>query len=213
MLAAAVAALLIVAMPARAETECRYLTSCESRTSPWIVVPSARTIEDGLASEASYAFPCPVGRYAAGFDWMPVNVDDVFLDVPYGSWGGYSPVFVLRNDGKQPGTAQIDVGCVPTPSASRTALLERGATLRVTERRVRPGRELTVRQRCDAGERAVESGGAVIFEMRAAPERRLLRGHVLELSSGARGVRGVVTTEDHVGDDERVVLQLYAVCV
>ncbi|HEU4656023.1 MAG TPA: hypothetical protein VFR97_00785 [Capillimicrobium sp.] len=212
-LAVCAATLLVAAAPAAATTECRYLTSCESRTSPWIAVPSERTVVSGEASQASYAFPCPLGRYAAGFDWTPDRVDDVFLDVPYDGWGGYAPVFVLRNDHRDPGTAQIDIGCVPEPAGSRAAIEEDGATLRMTERRVRAGRVLDLRQRCETGERAAESGGAVLFETKAPPSKRVLKGHVLALDSGARGVRGTVTTADFVGDDERVVLHLYAVCV
>lgn len=212
-LAIALAAVLLAAAPASAATECRMLTSCDARTSPWIAVPSERAVAAEEASPASYAFPCPSGRYAAGFDWEPVNVEDLLLDVPYGAWGGYAPVFRLTGDDRRPGSAQIDIGCVPTPASSRTAILERGATLRMTERRVRAARELTVRQRCDPGERATAAGGAVVFEMRAAPTQRVLKGHLLELQSGARGVKGTVTTEDYVGDDERVVLHLYAVCV
>lgn len=210
---AVVAVLLTVAAPAGAGTECRMLTSCDARTSPWIAVPGGRAIERGEASPASYAFPCPSGRYAAGFDFEPVNVDDVLLDVPYGAWGGYAPVFQLGNEDRRPGSVRLEIGCVPTPAASRTAILERGATLRMTERRVRAERELSVRQRCDPGERATAAGGAVVFEMRAAPTQRLLDGYVLELRSGGGGVRGSVTTESYVGDDERVVLHLYAVCV
>lgn len=211
--AVATAVLLVLAGPAAAATECRLLTSCESRTSPWIAVPAQRDVDAGVAGPASYAFPCPTGRYAAGFDWEPLNVDELLLDVPYDNWGGTSPVFLLRNDDRRPGSAAIDVGCVPEPAGTRTAPLERGATLRMTERRVRAGRELRVRQRCEVGETATQAGGAVVFETRAAPTQRVLQGHVLELASGRSGVRGTVTTQDYVGDDERVVLHLYAVCV
>lgn len=204
---------LSTAAGAEAATECRMLTSCDARTSPWIAVPSGRAIERGEASPASFAFPCPTGRYAAGFDFEPSNVDEVLLDVPYGAWGGFAPVFRLLNDDARPGSARISIGCVPRPASSRTAIPERGATLRMVERRVRADRQLTVRQRCDAGERATAAGGAILFEMRAAPTQRLLRGFTLEVRSGAGGVRGTVVTEAHVGDDERVVLHLYAVCV
>ncbi|HEY8584884.1 MAG TPA: hypothetical protein VIL49_18125 [Capillimicrobium sp.] len=212
-LAAASAALLGVAAPAAAQTECRNLTSCSSRTSPWIAVPPQAAVDEGLAGPASYAFPCPTGRYAAGFDWEPVNVDELLLDVPYNNWGATAPVFLLRTDDRRPGAAQIDIGCVPTPAGSRTAPLEAGATLRMTERRVRPARELKVRQRCEAGETATQSGGALLFETVAAPTQRLLRGFALEVSDGRAGASATVLTEEYVGDDERVVLHVYAVCV
>jgi hypothetical protein len=209
--AAVTAGLLVAAAPASAGTECRYQDdSCETITSPWVAVPGGTVNAPG---QAGYSIQCPAAHYAAGFDWETQNVDDVYLDLPPGNWAGYPPVFLLQNMDDSPGTAQIDLGCIPTPAGSRAAPNERGATIRLGERRVRAGRRLVATHACAAGEEAISGGGAIVFETRLPPSRRLLNGQTLTIRHTSTGVRAIVETEDYVGDDERVVLHMYAVCV
>jgi hypothetical protein len=69
---------------------------------------------------------------------------------------------------------------------------------------------VTASSSCRRGERRLRGGAAVVFDSR--PTRRELRDHDYRYTVDAHGVRVTLTAGSTVGDDERVALQVHAVC-
>lgn len=69
---------------------------------------------------------------------------------------------------------------------------------------------MTASPSCRRGERMLRGGAAVVFDSR--PSRMELRDHDYGYTVRARLVRVTLRARKTVGDDERVTLQLHAVC-
>jgi len=109
------------------------------------------------------------------------------------------------------------VGCV-TPGTvtvgfrAPTGTVPEAYRTRVRTVRIRPGVHLRIRHGCARGERLVHSGAGVGFFTRRPPSSRIVKAlHVRHDRTGSR-TRTVATGPAGVGDNERVELQVTAIC-
>jgi hypothetical protein len=156
---------------------------------------------------------CGGASRIAGADWTApqdnrLNVDlNLFQD----GWPPAEADFHAANSSPQPSTFAPFLGCVGGSAGVATdAGAGRAVKHRVKTLRVRPGTRMTASSRCRRGERQIRGGAAVVFDSR--PTRRELRDHDYRYTVGRRGVRVRLAAGRTVGDDERVTLQVIAVC-
>jgi len=215
-LAGCVLTAIAAALPATASAgaECDSLANCTPvEDTPWVAVPS----------NARFVFwrtRCPTGMLAAGRDYNPSPagtlgpVTTIFVDPGVGLDNSMTFVAsgVSYNSSFQP-----LVGCVTAPtSATATAAGPRARTAvhrHVIRRyRIRPSRRRVHRARCPRGHRVLQSGYGVGFYTKRPPSRRTLADIRVRHRHRKGTARTVVRTGRRVGDDERVELQVHAIC-
>jgi hypothetical protein len=210
-----IAAALALANPAAALTPnpCLALTPCTAVDGPWVTTASG----EGQI----YTVACPPGMVAVGSDV-------VFSRAIY-------PVGVLTGGGTTPGvepemsfallslpagvnaTFMPAVGCV-TPGAVTVGFRAQAGRApgtyrtRVRTAPVRPGVHLRIRHGCARGERLVHSGAGVGFFTPRPPSTRVVKALRLRHDRTGSSTRTVATGPAGVGDDERVELQVTAIC-
>ena len=190
---------------------------CTPAVGPWVTSPSDSgsvyfvACPDGQAVGADAVSP---GGYPVGMGTGPSD-DSTFGVFP-------APVSV---------TYQPAVGCLPSgacltygpaagcspPGASlasrrQAASLRRPYRTRVRTVRIRPGAEVRVRLGCARGRRLLHSGSAVAFFTRRPPSPRVVEALEHRHRRNGRVTRTRVAAPPGVGDDERVELQVSAIC-
>ena len=223
-LSLALTAALVLANPATAGAQtptphpCQVFVPCTPAVGPWVTSPS----DSGLV----YFVACPDGQ-AVGADAVfpganyPVGVGTGPGDES--TFGAFAaPVSV---------TYQPAVGCLPSgacltygpaagcspPGATlasrrQAASLRRPYRTRVRTVRIRPGAEVRVRLGCARGRRLLHSGSAVAFFTRRPPSPRVVEALEHRHRRTGRVTRTRVAAPPGVGDDERVELQVSAIC-
>jgi hypothetical protein len=189
---------------------CLAFTPCTPVTGPWVTGPS-----DG---DGEYELDCPAGLHA-------VDSDAAF---PYAIY----PVGVLTGGSLVPGvvrgmifgvfpvpvsvTYQPGIGCSPTGatlSFAQDAAATSGRYRTVVRTvRVRPRVVERVRVGCRSGERLVHAGSAVAFFTRQPPSRGVVKALVHRHRHLRSAIKTIVVAPRGVGDNERVELQVTAVC-
>jgi hypothetical protein len=196
-----------------AEVECVGIQNCTTVTGPWVAVPPQQQLDE---FDVTWGMVCPPGFSLQGSDWTAPNRFNfiVFLEqlsgfTIFGQQAGVK--FIAANVTSGPLSLRTMVGCRPTSSA-RAAQSEGGRTTRIVTRRLQAGRVHRFGHGCRRGERLLASGHGVGFFQDSPPSARELR----QLSSTRRERRGRVrvrvNTGPRVGDDERVEVQIHAVC-
>jgi hypothetical protein len=108
------------------------------------------------------------------------------------------------------------VGCSPSNATVAPARLVPGAATRmlryVRTRRVRAGEAVRVRLGCRRGTRLVYSGSGVAFFTERPPSRRIVRSLRHRHRRSGSVSRTFVAAPRSVGDDERVEVQVSALC-
>jgi hypothetical protein len=210
-----IAAALVLADPAAALTPhpCAALTPCTAVDGPWVTTASG----EGQI----YTVDCPPGMVALGSDAVfsgalyPVGVD---------TGGGTIPGVVSQMSfallSIPPGvhaTFMPAVGCV-TPGTVTVGFRRQAGTApgayrtRVRTVRIRPGVHLRVRHGCARGERLVHSGAGVGFFTRRPPSSRIVKALHHRHDRTGSTTRTLATGPPGVGDNERVELQVTAIC-
>ena len=224
-LALAVAAA-FAALPssAAATNECTFLADCTSVPGPWVVVP-AGTRATPFTSGATVL--CPSGdsdQLAIGSDYQLSGGGPLqpfinrFLPGPgAGLITGADAHFFAVNFDSPAAAFRPLVGCVQTsgPQARDAAAgLQRGSrhAVRTREVRLRPSRRAKHIHRCRQGERLVNGVPGILFHTRRPPSAREMRDVTVTRRITRRGVQVSASTGPSVGDDERVTLQILAVC-
>jgi hypothetical protein len=139
---------------------------------------------------------------------------DVHVEIDAGS-GVYENtngvVFLAVNRIPRAASFQPLIGCLGG-GAAPPIRDGRSVQRRIVTRRLRPGRTRTYSHACRSGERLVRgSAGVGFFEHRPPTARELRQLRVRHALRRGR-VRVRVRTGRLVGDDERVRLQIHAVC-
>jgi hypothetical protein len=136
-----------------------------------------------------------------------------FLLTPgYGLTHGGDAHFFVANFNPIAAEIKPIVGCVLTPvPAGRTGKRSRLA-VRVSEPRLKPSRRATYIRRCLPGERLLRAVPGVLFHTRNPPSVREVSQVSVVTHVSHNGARFVVRTSPEVGDNERVTVQLIAVC-
>ncbi len=189
---------------------CLGFSPCTPEVGPWVSTPS-----DG---ENEYQVSCPPGMNA-------IDSDAAFPD-------GIYPVGVITSGGLVPGrvsamefgalpvpvsiTFQPGIGCSP-PGAKLTfgqiaAAPPIGYRTVVRTVRVRPRVTERVRAQCRLGERLAHAGSAVAFFTQRPPSRGEVKALVHRHQRLRSGIEAIVVAPRGVGDNERVELQVSAVC-
>jgi hypothetical protein len=218
------AAALVLASPATAGAQtptphpCQVFAPCTPVVGPWVTSPSD--------SPLLYNVVCPDGQ-AVGAD---VVFPGAIYPVGLGTGPGYESTF-----GVFPAPARVTyqpaVGCLPSgacltygpaagcspPGATlasrrQAAGLWRPYRTRVRTVRIRPGAEVRVRLGCARGRRLLHSGSAVAFFTRRPPSPRVVEALEHRHRRTGRITRTHMTAPPGVGDDERVELQVSAIC-
>jgi hypothetical protein len=114
-------------------------------------------------------------------------------------------------------TYQPTLGCSPFAAKLIAALPQAAETprpyrTRVRTRRIRPGADVRVRLGCARGRRLVHSGSAVAFFTPRPPSPGTVKALQHRHRRSGRFTRTVVVAPPGVGDDERVELQVTALC-
>ena len=189
---------------------CLAFTPCTPVIGPWVTTPS-----DG---DSEYDLDCPAGMRA-------VDSDAAF---PYAIY----PVGVLTGGGLVPGvvhgmafgvfpvpvsvTYQPGIGCSPigaTLSFAQGAAATSGRYRTVVRTvRVRPGVIERVRVGCRSSERLVHAGSAVAFFTRRPPSPDVVKALVHRHRHLGSAIEAIVVAPRGVGNNERVELQVTAVC-
>jgi hypothetical protein len=210
---ALVAGALLLAGPASAQGvsphPCQAFTPCTPVVGPWVTAPSDRDLV--------YDLDCPNSGLAVSSD--AVFPGDVYpVGVLTGGVSGYDGagltfgVFPIPNSV----TYKPAVGCSSVGAKLRTVRKRAGNTSRyrtlVRTVRVRPRVAERVRLGCGAGERLIRSGSAVAFFTRRPPSRSLIKSLVHRHHRIGSAAEAVVVAPRGVGDNERVELQLTALC-
>ena len=210
-----IAAALVLANPAAAQTPrpCEALTPCTPVDGPWVTTASG----EGQI----YTVECPHGMVAVGSDAVfsgaiyPVGVDTgggtipgaesqmsfALLSIPPGVHATFMPAVGCVT----PGT--VTVGFRPQAGAAPGTYRTRIRTVRI-----RPGVHLRVRHGCARGERLVHSGAGVGFFTRRPPSSRIVKALHHRHDRTGSTTRTVATGPPGVGDNERVELQVTAIC-
>jgi hypothetical protein len=189
---------------------CEQWAPCTAATGPWVTTPS-----DG---DATYFVGCRPGTVAVGSDAaFPGAIDPVGIVIGGGLYPGSVRGFFF---GVLPTTLSITyqpvVGCSPSNATVAPARLVSGAATRmlryVRTRRVRPGEAVRVRLGCRRGTRLVYSGSGVAFFTERPPSRRVVRSLRHRHRRSGSVSRTFVAAPRSVGDDERVEVQVSALC-
>jgi hypothetical protein len=198
--------------------ECVGSSTCTTIAGPWVVVPPEPNVGALNQITAVWNLSCQ-GSFLIGSDWSTeagFDVLTVWLDSVSGAriWADYSGVgFGAENDSSRPVTFQPLVGCSPNPpDLGRAASAAAKRVRRVTMRRLRPNRTRVYSFGCRPGERLVGSAHGIGFDQPRPPSQRELA----QLVSSRKHRRGKVTVKVRTGplvaDDERVRLQIHALC-
>jgi hypothetical protein len=218
-----------LALPASAVAggECTALANCTSLpNTPWIAVPAAvdgvnPDNQGGIQQPGTVLWrtSCPDGQIGAGRDYNPKSPNAVLLVnafiLPFGiglTGAGDAANFYASWQGSQPTSFQPLVGCVPAASSSTARAAGGRHRLRTATRRLRRRAAHRFVHRCRSGERLDASLYGVAFHEAKPPTRRELRQ--LEVRHQRFRGRAVlrITTGKAVADDERVTVQLHALC-
>jgi hypothetical protein len=169
----------------------------------------------GIAGEANWYFTCPTGYVGAGWDYEGPSVLFLFFaDITQGTGPSNYNVVTAENGSTATQAFRPHLGCIP-PAAS--ASRARAAAVRanhwfVEQFVVRPGRTRVYTHRCPVGRRLLAHAYGIGWHKNARPSRRELN----ELHPRLRVRNGRIflrlVTGPHVGDNERVELQLHARC-
>jgi hypothetical protein len=208
-------AALVAAPGASASVECDGVPDCRSVEGPWVAVPSL----DDASDVVIWDVRCPNGTSLAGSDWVADSTRaglavaaEQFPDLEL--YSGVDLAFIGLNQTRTARTFQPLIGCQNSAGSTRAvaAGAPNGPTRRIVTRTVRPERRAVYRHRCPGGERLVRSGSGVGFFEDDSPTARELAD--LEVTRTQRNgrVRVRVETGDLVGDDERVRIQIHAIC-
>ena len=206
----------VMAPTAAAEVECEGIANCTSvPNTPWVAVLPPQAPD---TYGATWTVNCPTADVAVGSDWNVVgNQNKLSVYVQQGSGvlvygqpqGAY---FLAVNNVTKPVSFQPLVGCQPLSAARAAQVAGPRAVRRIKSRGLRPDRTRTFTHGCRAGERLVTSGLGVGFFQKGPPSARELRDLEVSREQGRRRVAVRVKTGSRVGDDERVRLQIHAVC-
>jgi hypothetical protein len=213
------AAGLVTASPVAAQDPCSPLigqafSGCEPVVGPWVAP----------GDNEEWALRCPDQT-------LVVSTDAGFQGAAY-------PVGFQTGSGFGPGDAglwfeawgtptlklqvRFALGCAPPGSGfiqpppdsalGQASGITRPHRMRVRHVRVRAGTVQRVRHRCGRGERLSHSGSGIGFFTPRPPSPRLVRA--IEHRHRRKGsvTRTVAAAPPGVGDDERVVLQVFAIC-
>jgi hypothetical protein len=177
----------------------------------WTTVPAE---QDGLEGQAFAQVICTGRSRIAGADWTAPANNQLSLDLTLfqDGWPASVGTFYATNTSTQPSTFAAFVGCIEPFSARIAAAAGGGNAVkhRAKTLRVRPGTRMTASSSCRRGERHLRGGAAVAFDSR--PTRAELRDHDYRYIVETRRVRVTLTAGTMVGDDERVILRVVAVC-
>jgi hypothetical protein len=211
---------LTAASPALASAECtntytgQPIANCTTLAGPWVAVP-ARVGEP--PSIAWWGDNCPANGRVVGADWRP-DANRYALTVYVNLFPG-KPVYAQGTVGLVFGGASAGIGASFQPligclgGASASAVGQgRSPQRRIVTHRVRPGRTRTYSHACTSAGRLVGGGAGVGFFERRPPTARELRQLDVRHTLRRGRVRVRVRTGKVVGDDERVRLQIHAVC-
>lgn len=202
---------------ARATSECAFFANCTSVVGPWVVAPAA---QPPAVAVANWQLECPTGTnaLALGFDVTEGSPPLLLAGVaPYSS--GLPPfgqTFLGVNVTPTATTFQPVIGCVTgvpgKPGVASGSPLPGARRVRVRQVRLAPGATASRTHGCARGEHLVSSTAAAGFFTRRRPAAREPR-HIRLRKTVRRGtvVVKAITGRD-VGDDERVDLQIRAVC-
>jgi hypothetical protein len=200
---------LAVAPCATAKDSC--VVTPPTSAAQWTTVPGE---QNGLEGQAFSQVLCPGSSRIGGADWSAPANNQLNVDLSLFQDGWPSPVgtFYATNSSTQPSAFAAFVGCVSGSSSSRhlAAAAASGVKHRVKILRVRPRTRVTASSSCRRGERRLRAGAAVVFDSR--PTRAELRDHDYRYTVRPHGVRVMLSAGRTVGDDERVTLQVHAVC-
>ena len=207
------AATLVFASGAVAQTPtpepCQAFDPCTRVIGPWVTAPSDLN--------QLFQIQCPAGTTA-------VSGDAAFPGAIY-------PVGIVTAGGLGPGGSSLEFAAFPDPRAvtfkpavgcsppgAKLAPLGRAAAsptrprVRVRTARVRPGAAVRVRLACPRGTRLLHSGSSVAFYTPRPPPARVVKALEHRHRRGGRATRTVVVAPAGVGDDERVEVQVTAIC-
>ncbi len=185
---------------------CEQWTPCTTVTGPWVTSPkygddtyliSCTGTARAVGSDANFPGAiAPVGIEIGG-GLRPGDVRGFYFGVlPTPNSITYQPVV-----GCSPGGARVIAG----PSQVSTRRI-------VRTRRVRPGEPVRLRLECPRGRRLVHSGSGLAFFTDRPPSRRVVRALRHRHRRGKLASRTFVALPPGVGDDERVELQVSALC-
>jgi hypothetical protein len=206
--------------------ECFNVPNCQiypdlSNSGVWVEVPVKGQEQFGPGWQEAWQMTC-LGTEPAvdGTSWAfpagdegDVNVY-IFQDFGVPLYGFDSTTFFrAENETSVPQSYEPIIGCGPQasfPAAQAAA----GTTLtrRVKTVSIHPSNDAVYRHRCHAGEHLVSAGSGVAFLKKNPPSARELRDlHVSHSISHGR-LRVRVRTGPTVGDNEKVQLQIHALC-
>ena len=194
----------------RTPQPCQTVEPCTPVVGPWVTAPS-----NGLSI---YTVSCSAGQFAVGSDaGFPGAIYPVAIETGGGLVAGRVDEFVFGVLSVPLSvTYQPAVGCsapgAALPSLARAAAARRRYRVRTRTVRVRPGAAVRVRLGCARGRRLVHSGSGVAFFTRRPPSRRVIRALEHRHRRAGRLTRTLVVAPAGVGDDERVELQVTAIC-
>ena len=120
--------------------------------------------------------------------------------------------FFVTNCGSVGAAIKPIAGCVPQPESTGLAGQRPRLTVWVRELRLRPSSRAAYVHRCQAGERLVDRVPGVLFHTRRPPSARGIRQVTVASRVAGGRVRVAVRTGPDVGDNERVTLQILAIC-
>jgi hypothetical protein len=220
-----IAAALFVASPAAAGTldpPCSFWKPCAPVVGPWLT-----TGDDD--SDDLYPLECPPGQ-APNYE-RAVASDGVVSGPanPYraphlvgtqtgggAGVGARGLVFGLHDN---PANVRYrpGIGCGPlgatVASVGQEPRTAGAYRVRVRKVRIHPGDVVRVRRGCAGGERLAHSGSVVAFFTRRPPSRPTVRAIKHRHRRAVNVSRTFVVTPAGVGDDERVELQVTALCM
>ncbi|MBD0281078.1 MAG: hypothetical protein ICV69_02620 [Thermoleophilaceae bacterium] len=216
---------LATASPALGSAECRNtytgqpIANCTTLAGPWVAVPALQRTD--LPPTASWGANCASGA-AVGADYRPdANQYQLGVSVDlYPGAGVYQNTsgvgFLAINPIPRAASFQPLIGCLGGASAAAVgegrSTQRRSTQRRITTRRLRPRRTRTYSHACRSRERLVRGSAGVGFFERRPPTARELRQLDVRHAVRRGRVRVTVRTGKLVGDDERVRLQIHAVC-
>jgi hypothetical protein len=223
----AAGALVALAAPgaAQAEVECKDqndqpIAGCVTFEGPWVSVPEPQTY--GQVG-ATWNANCPQsGANAVGSDWNSPNpyAIDVFVQQISGTTvyeDALNVSFLATHSSGRAQTFQPLIGCQPPGNSlsagGASAAAKRGSkpVRRVATKTLRPNRLHRFTHGCGKKKLLGSGSGVGFFQKRPPSVKELSDLRVRRSESGGK-VRVRVKTGQLVGDDEKVRIQIHAVC-
>jgi hypothetical protein len=212
-----------VAPPATASQECADASGCSTTAGPWVVVPPQPNV--GAVDQITATWGANCTGFLIGSDWnVPAGVKAYRT---FNMWIGVAPgvrlyrdysgvVWGAENLTSRPQTFQPLLGCSDQPPSGTARAAATSPPPRVVRRiatmPLGPNRSRNFSSGCRHGETMVASGHAVAFYTKRPPSSREM-GEILSTRvQGRRSVRVHITTGPHVGDNERVRIQIHCDC-